>query len=482
MLLIIVYSLLGLWQHRNATKAGTKEFSTIGNATYKVEGLLNSYGRNHDKLTKGWPPPLYYASVTTRCVISFFTRPASYKYFDNRALTVAGKIFAYPWCAFWMIGFIYGLRKMNNNIILQFFAFLILYFACVTVDGDVEYQLRFSCAELDLSMYWLYGPCGEMPGGGEGTVTANADSPPSKCSNSIPGLFEVGLIPAEVIPGASGKGLLGKVLKDLGSKRARTVALPGGKRLASTGTFLRLLDSVARPRLFLGGKCPADEAHFRDELLLELALSARKFGHLPAEKDADDELARLFTAYAGRLVRANDKSRDDSRWMSAVDTVCMRLLLRAKPGRGIAAALLRRDAFRSYLRRALRCAMRPTAPRPAAPPSDNFPPTIAAAAERLEVSFSTVWRRWRAGGWPEWCPAAWERIQGELKDKRAWKAVRALEEQKTGKKSEAVRKAAYRARKAGRTPTDLVKNQVTAREESQASEKPTTPPRHRDRR
>jgi hypothetical protein len=131
--LILVYSLVGLWHYRNATKTGMKEFCTIGNATYKVEGLLNSYNRNHDKLTQGWPPPLYYASVTTRCIISFFTRPASFKYFDNKILTKTGKVFAYPWCAFWMIGFLAGLTRIKDNPSLQFFAFMILYFASVTV-------------------------------------------------------------------------------------------------------------------------------------------------------------------------------------------------------------------------------------------------------------------------------------------------------------------------------------------------------------
>ena len=98
--LFIVYGLLFLWQGRNERLTNQWKFSTIDAATIHKEGLWKSYSRNGDKFTQGWPPLVYYVNVTGRCLLSLYTRPASFKYFDTPWLTKAGKVFAYPWMIF----------------------------------------------------------------------------------------------------------------------------------------------------------------------------------------------------------------------------------------------------------------------------------------------------------------------------------------------------------------------------------------------
>jgi len=138
---IIVYASLGIWQYRNIRHANNEIiFSTITNITIESEyasGLFKSYSRNKDRHSKGLPPAAYYLNVTSRCLMSLMTRPASFKYFKSRALTVAGKIFSYPWILFWIAGFLVGLSKMRGNIYYHFFALVILYFIGSTVGGSM---------------------------------------------------------------------------------------------------------------------------------------------------------------------------------------------------------------------------------------------------------------------------------------------------------------------------------------------------------
>ena len=95
--------------------------------------MYKSFERNNDPISKGLPPAAYYCNVTARCFLSLFTRPATFKYFGNRALTVAGKIFSYPWIAFWMAGLLVGLAKMRGNVNYYFLAFMIFYFTATTI-------------------------------------------------------------------------------------------------------------------------------------------------------------------------------------------------------------------------------------------------------------------------------------------------------------------------------------------------------------
>ena len=134
---ILFYSLIALWQYHNYARYKDFTFCNIGNATIVAEGIYKSYERNKDPYSKGLPPAAYYMNVASRSFLSVMTRPESFKYFKNRALTVAGKVFAYPWIGFWMIGLIAGLFSMKQNPYFQFLALIILYFVVVTVGGTL---------------------------------------------------------------------------------------------------------------------------------------------------------------------------------------------------------------------------------------------------------------------------------------------------------------------------------------------------------
>ncbi len=317
------------------------------------------------------------------------------------------------------------------------------------IEGDVHYGLDFSCRDLTFRMYWVY----ERPDEAPAAVTTGvvpADSLPSSAGglNSTPGVFEVGIVPGGGLAAAAAMSRIFQA-----AARGASV-LPGGSHLSSVGSFYRVFDEYALPRLFLGKEPPADQALFNDELLLQLALWARKFGHMPVDRRADDELARLFMRYAERIV--GPERQADPEWLAAVDDVCLRLLLRARPRKGISAVLGRAGTFRCYVRKALTCAMRRSNPaRPAAPSDGGFPASITEAAARLGVHHSTVWRRCRAGGWEEWCFEAWEHIKTHHQEKSAWRMAAQRLHEEGGKTREASRKAAYRAKKLGRTPDAL---------------------------
>jgi len=133
---VIIYGLIAPWHMRNIKRFNTNRFCSINNATISEEwgtGLYKSYKRNKDPISQGLPPVAYYCNVTARCLFSLFTRPANFKYFDNRVITVAGKVFSYPWIIFWMSGLLVGLSRMKGNTNLYFLAFMILYFTSTTV-------------------------------------------------------------------------------------------------------------------------------------------------------------------------------------------------------------------------------------------------------------------------------------------------------------------------------------------------------------
>ncbi|MFA5095961.1 MAG: glycosyltransferase family 39 protein [Candidatus Omnitrophota bacterium] len=133
--LLVVYSLLGLWQERNYKRCGIKSFCNVAMDGYRYFGLYKSYSRNKDKEAKGMPPALYYANVTARSFLSLMTRPGPFKYFKSRIVSAAGNAFAYPWMVFWVIGFISGIAACRGNIYYQFLLFLAAYFIAASVGG-----------------------------------------------------------------------------------------------------------------------------------------------------------------------------------------------------------------------------------------------------------------------------------------------------------------------------------------------------------
>ena len=133
--LVIVYSLLGIWQERNYKRFGQKSFCAVAQSGYKYFGLYKSYSRNKDVEAKGLAPVAYYTKTTIRSFLYLMTRPGPFKYFKSQILSAVGNAFAYPWMVFWVIGFIIGIAKTRGNIYCQFLLFLVAYFVFVSIGG-----------------------------------------------------------------------------------------------------------------------------------------------------------------------------------------------------------------------------------------------------------------------------------------------------------------------------------------------------------
>jgi hypothetical protein len=131
----IVYSILGAWQARNYIRCGKVAFSSLEHFNLSDVGLVKSYARNTDPQTKNLAPLPYYANVSFRCLMSLMTRPGSLKYLHSDILTAVGKALAYPWMVFWLVGFVWGITKIRNNIYLQFMLYAALYFIVVSICG-----------------------------------------------------------------------------------------------------------------------------------------------------------------------------------------------------------------------------------------------------------------------------------------------------------------------------------------------------------
>jgi len=135
--IVTVYSLLFVWQWRNYTHFQEYQFSNINNATINLKGLYKSYERNEDPISQGLPPVAYYFNVGSRNLMSLMTRPASFKNFNSPGLKKIGKVFSYPWIAFWLLGLILGIRKVGKNILFHFLLIVILYMIGATIVGTM---------------------------------------------------------------------------------------------------------------------------------------------------------------------------------------------------------------------------------------------------------------------------------------------------------------------------------------------------------
>jgi len=133
--LFIVYGLFFCWQGRNYQRFANFKFSDIQRATTQKEGLYKSYQRNKDPYTQNLPPIPYYLNVTSRSLMSLFTRPASMKYFGSPLLKSLGKLFSYPWILFWISGFLFSLSKIEKSLYYQFLAVIVFYFIMATIGG-----------------------------------------------------------------------------------------------------------------------------------------------------------------------------------------------------------------------------------------------------------------------------------------------------------------------------------------------------------
>jgi len=130
---LIVYSLLGIWQVRNYIRCHDAGFCYAERFDLSYQGLFGNYTRNTDALTQGMSPLPYYISVSFRSLVSFMTRPGNFKYFECEPLTIGGLILGYPWMVFWLSGFIIGAVRSRRNIYIQFMLFVTLYFIVASV-------------------------------------------------------------------------------------------------------------------------------------------------------------------------------------------------------------------------------------------------------------------------------------------------------------------------------------------------------------
>ncbi len=135
--LLLVYSIIGLWQVRNYVRCHNAAFCSAEQSNMATAGLFKSYTRNTDSYTKGMAPLPYYINVSFRSLLSVMTKPGHFKYFKSEILSVAGYIFGYPWMAFWLSGFIIGAIRMKRNIYIQFMLFVALYFITVSVGAQM---------------------------------------------------------------------------------------------------------------------------------------------------------------------------------------------------------------------------------------------------------------------------------------------------------------------------------------------------------
>lgn len=129
---ITVYGITGLWQYRNYKRFKETKFSSIDNATVREYGILGSYARNKDEISRGMPPLPYYLNVTSRQLMSLMTRPGNMKYFNSKKLKVAGMVVGYPLMVFWLTGFLFGLTN-KRNLAFEFLTFVTLYFICISI-------------------------------------------------------------------------------------------------------------------------------------------------------------------------------------------------------------------------------------------------------------------------------------------------------------------------------------------------------------
>ncbi|MFH1191325.1 MAG: glycosyltransferase family 39 protein [Candidatus Omnitrophota bacterium] len=130
--LFIAYLLLGIWQVRNYQHFHQYIFTHFQNII-SYHSPWHRYIKEYNPFNKGLATIPFYIDLIGRSFISLMTEPGSLKYFNCRALTIAGKIFGYAFVIFWWAGFLIGLTKIKKNIYYQFSFFIISYFILVTI-------------------------------------------------------------------------------------------------------------------------------------------------------------------------------------------------------------------------------------------------------------------------------------------------------------------------------------------------------------
>ena len=134
--LVTVYALLGIWQIRKIHDFGRLDIC------WGMSDQLRK--RTVAQLCKECQPA--YARNDTVAILSYWHlevflfsdgRPGSLKYFHVPGLTALGKVLGYLWVAFSGIGFIYGIRKIGQNIYYHFLLFIVINYVCGSIIGEM---------------------------------------------------------------------------------------------------------------------------------------------------------------------------------------------------------------------------------------------------------------------------------------------------------------------------------------------------------
>ncbi len=133
--LILVYSLIVIWQIRNYVRCGRLQFSSVMDTAMKHDGLLHSYQRNLDPISRGLPPVAYYANVTIRSFLSLMTRPVSFKNIFPLEGKAIMKVICYLWILFWSLGLLFGIMKAEKIDVFGIIIYIFLYFIIASVVG-----------------------------------------------------------------------------------------------------------------------------------------------------------------------------------------------------------------------------------------------------------------------------------------------------------------------------------------------------------
>ncbi|MGA2775497.1 MAG: glycosyltransferase family 39 protein [Candidatus Omnitrophota bacterium] len=160
--LIIIYSLLGVWQVRNYKCCGEKAFTSITSSNFRIYGLVKEPLKDSGnavmvKIRQG----LNYTYELWRSSLSLMTRPGTLKYFHLKPLAIAGKVFGYLLVIFWMLGFLAGIFRIKKDIYFQFLVLVILYFLGVAilnlgVDAGERFRVPIvPCLAIISSYGWL---------------------------------------------------------------------------------------------------------------------------------------------------------------------------------------------------------------------------------------------------------------------------------------------------------------------------------------
>lgn len=128
--LVVFYSLLGIWHYRNYLRTGNADFTVIDDRDLNHMGITHHYARYRESEDIKAHPFLHYTHLTAKSIIQFFTLPGTFKYLESRPLRAASKILGYPWMVFWLIGFLFaGWDSIQKKFLLS----TILYFMLVSI-------------------------------------------------------------------------------------------------------------------------------------------------------------------------------------------------------------------------------------------------------------------------------------------------------------------------------------------------------------